>query len=312
MPLDVACLGILVADMVARPVDTIPPAGRLGLVDEMGLHLGGCAGNTAVGLARLGVRTGVLGKVGADPLGEFLVTALRREGVDTSGICVDPASATSATVALVAPSGERAFLHALGGNGTLRAEDINLALLAGTPLLHVGGAGLMPSLDGPPLAAVCARARALGMRVSLDTAWDPSGHWDNVLASIPHLDFFLPSIAEAQLILGHKSPEAIADQALTLGAHVVVIKMGEAGCYVHRGLGAGGTYLPALAMEVADTTGAGDAFCAGFLAGCVRGWDVLDCARMGNAVAALSVRAVGAVEGIRSWDDSVALLGARP
>lgn len=312
MPLDVACLGILVADMLARTVEEIPPPGELRLVQEMGLHVGGCAANTAVGLARLGVRTGVLGKVGSDALGDFLLRSLVAEGVETSGVCVDGDTATSATVALVAGNGERAFLHAVGGNGRLHANEVDLEGTGPARILHVGGAGLMPSLDGAPLAGVCARARSLGMTVSLDTAWNPSGQWENVRVVLRHVDYFLPSIEEAQRILGEETPEAIADAAMELGVAVVVIKMGHRGCYVHRGPGATGTYIPAIAVEVADTTGAGDAFCAGFLAAVVRGWSVERCARAGNAVGALAVRAAGAVEGIRSWQESVALMEAPP
>ncbi len=309
MALDVACLGILVADMVAKPVLEIPPPGQLRLVDEMGLHLGGCAGNTAVGLRRLGVRSGVLGKVGADALGAFIRNALEAEGVDIAGVIVDAQTATSGTVALVGPEGERGFLHTFGGNGALRAADVRLEGTGPAPLLHIGGAGLMPAFDGAPLAEVCRRAQALGMKVSLDTAWDPLGRWHNVRPVLPYLDYFLPSLEEAQRIMGVDTAEEIADLALEQGPSVVVVKMGGQGCYV-RSRGEPGRFLSALAVEAVDTTGAGDAFCAGFLAGVSHAWPVERCALLGNAVAALSVRVPGAVEGVRPWAETIAVMEA--
>ncbi len=303
--LEVVCLGILVADMVARPVDELPPPGELRLVGEMGLYVGGCAASTAIGLARLGVATGVLGKVGADALGDFLCRSLAAEGLDIGGVRADPATATAATMALVGAGGERAFLHSLGGNGTLRAEEVDLEAGGAAPLLHVGGVGLMPTLDGAPLAGLCARARRLGVTVTLDTAWDPLGRWTQVRQVLAHVDYFLPSLEEAQRILGATEPAELAARARDLGARHVVVKMGGQGCYVLPAGQAQGVRLPPLPVRALDTTGAGDAFCAGFVAGLARGWGILDAARLGNVTGGLAVTRIGAVSGLRSWEQTL-------
>ena len=302
-PCAVACLGILVADMVAAPVAEVPPAGELRLVGQMGLYVGGCAANTASGLARLGIPVRVLGKVGADPLGDFLRGALTADGVDTRGLIVAPGSATSATMALVGPSGERAFLHTFGGNGDLVAEEIDLAACGDARILHIGGVGLLPSLDGEPLARVCRAAKARGLTVTLDTAWDPLGHWRGPLAALPAVDYFLPSREEAAHIFGVSEPEAIVRAARAHGARAVVVKLGAEGCYVD----AGGppVRLPALTGPVVDTTGAGDAFCAGFLAGVAQGWDAEASARLGIAVGCMAVSRMGAVSAIRSLAEAL-------
>src|SRR4249919_3357191 len=104
---DVVCLGILVADVVARPVDAVPHPGTLALVDSIVLRGGGCALNTSSALVRLGLRAAVLGKVGADAFGDFVVALLRERGVDGAGVIRDPAEPTSASVALVDSAGER-------------------------------------------------------------------------------------------------------------------------------------------------------------------------------------------------------------
>ncbi|MGH3039503.1 MAG: carbohydrate kinase family protein [Gaiellaceae bacterium] len=114
--MDVVCLGILVADAIARPVDELPERGSLGLVDEISLHGGGCALNTASALTRLGLSAGVAGKVGDDALGTFLLGLLDERGVGRDGVLTDPAAATSATVVLVDSSGERTFLHLPGAS----------------------------------------------------------------------------------------------------------------------------------------------------------------------------------------------------
>ncbi len=302
-PWRVACLGILVADMVARPVAEVPPPGELRLTGEMGLYVGGCAANTASGLARLGIPVGVLGKVGADPLGEFLRRALDADGVDTRALIVSPASATSATMALVGPSGERAFLHAFGGNGDLVAEEIDLGVCGAAAILHVGGVGLLPSLDGAPLARVCQAAKARGMIVTLDTAWDPLGRWTGALAALPYVDYFLPSREEAAHIFGVSAPEAIVRAAQQAGARAVIVKLGAEGCYVDAG--GAPLRLPALEGPVVDTTGAGDAFCAGFLAGLAQGWDPEASARLGTATGCLAVSRMGAVSGIQSLEQAL-------
>ena len=98
---DVVCLGILVADAIARPVDDVPPRGALELVDEISLHGGGCALNTASTLVRLGLEAAVVGKVGADPFGDFILQLLDERGVDRRGVSQDSAVPTSATVVLV-------------------------------------------------------------------------------------------------------------------------------------------------------------------------------------------------------------------
>src|SRR5689334_13412747 len=106
---EIACLGILVADLIGRPIDQLPPRGRLGLVDQMTLHIGGCASNTGIDLARLGVETAVLGKVGSDGLGDFVAHTLEAEGIDTRGLVRDRSVNTSATMVLVDAEGERTF-----------------------------------------------------------------------------------------------------------------------------------------------------------------------------------------------------------
>ena len=301
---DVVCLGILVADVLARPVDALPESGSLARIDEIALRGGGCALNTATALARLGLRPAVAGKVGEDPFGDFLVSLLDERGLDRRAVVRDPSVPTSATVVLVAADGERTFLHLPGANGALRGEELDDELLYSGRALHVAGALVMDDLDGEPFARILAEANRRGLLTSLDTVWDPSGRFERVLPSLPHVDLLVPSLAEAQAITGKRDPEDAARWLHEHGATEVVVKLGAEGCYV-LGLGP----VPAPRVESVDGTGAGDAFVAGLLYGRLAGWPLERASRLGNAAGALATTRVGATEGVRPLGETLALAG---
>jgi sugar/nucleoside kinase (ribokinase family) len=308
--LDVVCLGILVADVVGKPVDVWPGRGKLELVDRMELHSGGCASSTAIGLAKIGIRTGVIGKVGVDGFGDFMVNALERNGVDSTGVVRDDTTATSATMVMVHSDGERSFVHYLGANAALTELDVDFDFVKQSKVLHVAGSFLMPGIDGEPTARVLSRARELGVTTTLDTAWDSKGRWMSLLRPcLAHVDYFLPSIEEAKMVTGRTQPEDIAKSLLDEGVGVVGLKMGELGCYI-RSADAEIT-IPPFKVEAVDALGAGDSFVAGFLTGVVQGWDLEKTGRFANAVGALCVTALGATTGIRSLEETEKFIAER-
>lgn len=299
----IACLGIVVADLVGRPIDSLPPRGRLGLVDQMSLHVGGCAANTGVDLARLGMNASVLGKVGADGLGDYVQRHLEAEGVDVRGLVRDVGTMTSATMVLVSSDGERTFLHHLGASARYAEPDVQWDVIAGSALLHVAGALVLPGLDGAPMARLLNRAHQAGLQTSLDTVWDATGKWLSVLEPVlPHVDVFTPSVAEAEQITGQSDPDDMAQFLLDRGVGTVAIKLGADGCLVRSRDCL--VRLPAYQVPVADGTGSGDAWDAGFLYGEVSGWDLERSARFANAVGAMCVMEVGAVSGVRSRQET--------
>ena len=303
--MDVVCLGILVADVIARPVDELPH-GAVSLMDEISVHGGGCALNTATGLARLGLSVLVVGKVGEDTFGDFVVGLLDERGLDTRGVLRDPAVPTSATVVLVDRAGERSFLHCAGANGALGAEDLAPEIFAGRAL-HVAGALVMPALDGAPTAELLAEARRRGVHTSLDTVYDATGHWERVKPCLPHLDLLMTSLAEAQGISGEQEPASAAAWFRDRGVGEVALKLGPDGCYIAGAEFEGG--VPAFPVHVVDGTGAGDAFAAGVIYGRLAGWPLVDAARLANAAGALATTAVGATEGLLDLDEMLAFAG---
>jgi sugar/nucleoside kinase (ribokinase family) len=305
--MDVVCLGILVADAIARPVADLPDPGSLGLVDEISLHGGGCALNTASALARLGLDAGVAGKVGDDALGAFLVSLVDERGVDRDGVLVDPAVSTSATVVLVDAAGERTFLHLPGASASVREEELGRSYVFSGRCLHLAGALVMEELDGEPGARLLAEAKSRALLTSLDTVWDATGRWERILPVLPHVDLFAPSLPEGRAITGEEEPSAVASWLRERGVGEVVLKCGASGCYA-SGEGFEGA-LEAFPVTAVDGTGAGDAFVAGLLYGRLAGWPLDGSARLANAVGALATTAVGAVEGVRGLEETLAFAG---
>ena len=305
--MDVICLGIFVADVLAKPITKIPDRGKLELFDEMELHTGGCANNTAIGLARLGISAGAMGKVGEDGFGDFVINNLRRNGVDTRGIRRTDEANTSLTFVMIAPDGERSFLHYIGANGTIKPEDIDFGLIGESRILHIGGFFLMPGFDGEPTVQVLKKAKEMGVTISLDTAWDSRGNWMKLLEPcLPYVDIFLPSIEEAKMLSGKEDPEEISLFFLDYGIEIVGLKMGEEGSYVRTRDET--VREPAYKVNVVDATGAGDAFVAGFLAGYIMGWDLKRCVILANATGAACVTAIGTTAGIRDLDQVLSII----
>lgn len=303
----VVCAGIVVADVWGRPIDDQPEHGRLMLVDDMGMSIGGCAANTGIGLAKMDVDTAIIGKVGDDGFGSFVREAMAAEGVDTSGIAVSDEANTSATMIMIDSAGERTFIHCIGANATMRPEDIDMDLVGDAEIFHFAGALVMPGFDGEPAASVMRAAQEAGTTTALDVVWDDTGRWMELLEPVlPHTDMFLPSFPEAVEITGKDTPEEAAEVLMDHGVKIVGLKMGEQGCYVRT---ADREFrVPAFSVDVVDGTGSGDAFVAGFLLGTLAGWDLEDVAHMANAVGAMCVTAPGATAGLRSFDETIDFL----
>ncbi len=160
---------------------------------------------------------------------------------------------------------------------------------------------MTPKLEGEAMARIYQRARAAGVMTAMDTCYDGKGVWAPLIdAALPHLDIAMTSLAEAEQYTGCNSPETIARHFLDAGAKRALVKLGPDGVYAADADGE--VRIAAHAVEAIDTTGAGDAACAGFLYGCARGEDLERSARLANAVGAMTVLCVGGANGISSFD----------
>lgn len=302
----------MVADVVGKPIKSIPEPGRLVLVEEMSLHTGGCAVNTATALARLGMPVEVIGKVGTDPFGDFLLNTLMERNIGVQGVLRDKSTGTSVTMVMVDPDGERRFVHYIGANAMLTIEDVDMNLLRGKSILHIAGSLVLPGLDGESTAELLRSARAEGLVTFLDTVWDDTGRWMELMKPcLQYIDYFVPSLPEAQEITQLEDPIEVARSLINAAVGTVALKMGAEGCLVMNKDGEMIRY-PAFPVKVVDATGAGDAFAAGFIAGVWNGWNLEKTALFANAVGAMCVTGLGASGGVNSMEDTQDFINKTP
>lgn len=286
---DLLVLGDVNPDLVLIG-DVVPAFGQAErLVDEARLVIGGSGAITACGAARLGLRTAIVGVVGDDIFGRFMLEGLVERGVDVSGCVVDPERPTGISVVLSRPE-DRATLTSPGTIAALRAELVDRDLLRRARHVHVSSYFLQRGL-AEDLPALFDEARAAGATTSIDPNHDPAERWDaGLLDVLPHTDLFLPNSAEARAIGGSEDVD-IAAEVLAERARVVAVKFGQGGGLAVAGEEA--VRSEAIPADVVDTTGAGDSFDAGFIAGMLAGWPLARCLALAVACGSLSTRGVG-------------------
>jgi sugar/nucleoside kinase (ribokinase family) len=295
--LDLVVVGDCNPDVIIADADLAPTFGqRERLVETMSLVIGGSAAITAVAAARLGLRVALVAAVGDDAAGELMMALLRREGVDGGAVVVRPGLATGMTTVL-SRGADRAILTAPGAISTLTRADVPVDLIRRARHLHVSSYFLLESSLGPGLAALFTSAREFGLTTSLDTNDDPAGLWGGRRLSrvIAAADVFAPNEAEALAICG--APDlAAAVRALSKVGTFIVVKLGSRGALCAASA-ADASAQPVLvsvpAMVPVDTTGAGDCFNAGLIAGLLHGLDLIAATALGCAVGALSTQGPG-------------------
>ncbi len=306
---DVVCAGILVADIFVPPLPRLPEAGELLATDDFLLDTGGCAANTAASLRKLGVSASVVGKVGSDDFGTFVLDNLAAKGLDTTGVARSANFGTSKTVILPVKGQDRRYLHTFGANADFRAEDIPPVLLDRARVFYLGGYLVLPALEQAALSALFRRARAGGARTVLDVVVPAGGAgWSlSVLEQVlPHTDLFLPNREEAQLLTGERDPARQAERLLAAGCDRVVITQGADGAlYADRH---DQFFTPAFPVEVVDGSGAGDAFAAGVIVGLLEGWDARRMLRFASAVGASACTQLGCTAGVFTRAEAEAFL----
>ena len=318
------------ADKVRTPAELLIP-GKLLRMEGVDIHTGGSVANTGLAMAFLGADVHLMGKVGDDDFGKMILDILRRHGGDVTGMKIDSDAVTSESVVLALPGQDRMFLHAPGANDTFSLADVNFDVVQNADLFHFGYPPLMRRMyenAGAELVELFRRVKELGLATSLDmAAIDPTSaaakvNWRKLLTELlPYVDFFLPSIEELCVMLRYPTdtePEVLAQELLSIGAKVVVIKCGEKGLYYRTAAdlsGVGGKaelntsawknrqgFQPAFPPEkVCSATGAGDTCIAAFLTAMLEGRDLEDCIRLAAATGASCVEAYDALSGLKSF-----------
>ena len=309
--MEAAIFGLIVADLIAEPMDLRrPPApGGLHLINSIGLTTGGNVCNVSLAMAKLGMKVAATGLIGKDVLGTAVIDRLRTGGVDTTGVFETTKAQTSATVVAVEPGGERCFFHTPGATTLLDADAFRrcFEIFKQCKYVQVGYLGLLPLLT-PELPKVLAELRAFAphTKIALDTV-NPPGDASMLPEILPHLDIFAPSRTEAQALSGATTPQ---DMVAAFRKHMprglIGIKLDAEGCYLDDGRQA--VKVPAARVEVVDTTGAGDTWFGGLLTGLIREMPLERAGRLASRAAADCCTALGASDGVRSFDETLARL----
>lgn len=309
MTATVVSLGIHILDVLGRPVTRIPPGQHVDLIEEIRLTVAGTAAGTSVDLAKLGARVIAMGAIGKDAAGDFIVDTMGRYGIDTSNLVRKDGVQTSATMLPIRPNGERPALHVLGANAALTIEDINFDAIKQADFLHFGGTYLMPKLDGEPTREVLRFAKKHGVTTTLDLiAIERPDLLQVIEPCLPYVDYFMPGLEEARMISGLHDRQDVIRFFLDRGVGHTVFKMGAEGSSIATRDGE--IRIPAYKVPVVDSTGCGDAYCAGFIVGLSLGWDLERAGRLGTAASALVITGLGSDAGIVNLEQTIAFMNS--
>ena len=300
--IDILSIGLCVVDALGRPVDKFPEKGKLTVFDKMELHVGGCAAATAIATAKMGAKTTLVGKIGADGLGDFFLNYTGESGANVSHISRDRTHSTAFTFVAISSDGNRTFFHCPGADNSFSIEDVDMKLVKSAQIVHIGGVFVMDLFDGNQMHQVLKAAKNAGAITSIDTAYNPKRSPEEVVGkSFPFIDYFFTGYEEGVYITGRKNYRDIASYLLDRGCKTAIVKRGEKGSYV---LNKDRKFdIKPFPATVVDTCGAGDVYVGGFLFGILQGWSVEKCARMGALLASYSISAMGGTAGVPKIDD---------
>lgn len=299
---EVVAIGNIVNDFSIGTIEEFPGLGQMHAVERISPVLGGTASIMVSGLGKMGIKVKLLGRIGKDIFGDFVIERLTGCGVDVSDIVRDDKVQTPITLAFVNRRGQRRLLHCFGTDAVTTENDFDLSAYGKDTVFYVGGVDVMARLRGEPVARVLRDAKERGMVTVLDTVFDPFCEWFPVIEpSIPWIDVLVTSLKEAMHYASSSDPLEMIRFFRGHGSRRVVLKMGEQGCMVHDG--ERGYRLLCPDLKAKDTLGAGDNFVAGLIAGMVKRLSMKDCARLGVAAGSLSTGCVGGEADYSSFDE---------
>jgi sugar/nucleoside kinase (ribokinase family) len=292
-------MGACILDVLGRPVETIPPGQGSVRLAEIRATAAGTAAGPAVDLAKLGASVRVIGALGDDLIGDIVAAAMARHGVDTAGLVRKKEAQTSATILPIRPNGERPALHVPGATRLFSRTDIDLEHITGSRALLIGAPDALAGLTGQELADVAKAASSQGALVAVDVL-HPGRPQDleRLAPLLGQADWFLPNADQLLALTGRASLAGAMDDIVALGTRGVAVTLGADGCLVATRQDPAAMALPALKVDVVDTTGCGDGFTAGMLAGLLLGADPVDAAWLGVACGSLVATGLGSDAGI--------------
>ena len=290
---DVVGFGALNVDKLFK-VNRLAKAEQESFIEDHAEACGGSAANTAVGLARLGCKVGFIGKVGCDREGDLLIQDFCSEGVNTAGVVRSEQGKSGSVLGFVDKKGARALYVDSGVNDTIAFKEVKVGYASQAQFLHLTSFVGEKSLQ--------AQKKLLdAIPDSVKISFDPGvlyarKGFANLEPIIRKTYVLMPNVIELAFLTGEINYRKSADIMVGRGVKIVAVKLGGDGCYVTDGHER--HLIEALNVKVVDTTGAGDAFCAGFLYGLLNDKSLHECGRLGNFVASRCVMKMGARAGL--------------
>lgn len=289
--IDVLCFGDINVDAL-MDIPAYPEPGGDAMASQVILRPGGSVANTAIVLARLGLKVKMIARVGADAWADLALAPLHELGVDLSAVTRDPDEATGLIFIPVTSGGERTMFSYRGANTRTPVEAISATVMGSPRFVHISAYNFLKSPQREAAWRLVELAQAARLPLSMDVGVEPSrnAHTD-LLALLPQLDLVVLGQEEAQTLIGTDEPGQICQILLERGAKNVGLKLGRQGCQVaskHQRL-----RLPGLEVVTVDTTGAGDAFCAGMIFGLLADLPLPACGLLANTLGALATTVWG-------------------
>lgn len=306
---DVTVIGPALIDVLAAPFSMEAMARDSRYLDRIRMSFGGDALNESAVLTRLGKRVQLISKVGADEAGRSVLDYLHKNGIDIDSVQVEEGLETSVNIALIAEDGSRKFL--MNPHSSLRRlglEDVMPVLSEvlsdpqGAKIVSFASMFISPLFTVEKMKELFAAVKAAGRTLVVDVTRAKNGETlEDLKELLPYIDVFVPNDEEIASLTGVQDPSENVRILVEAGVKTAVVKIGSDGCLV--GTRAGIVHVHAVPDAACiDTTGAGDTFAAGLIAGLCSGWSLPECAKLGCAAASCSIEQIGATDGVRSLD----------
>jgi ribokinase len=293
MSLDVVGFGALNIDKLYQ-VNKIAKEDEEAYIKDYTLSCGGSAANTIIGLSRLGLKTGYISKVSNDPEGNLILDNLKNEDVNINGIIIEEGR-TGNVMGYVDLSGQRALYVDPGVNDLIKPEEIKIEYLKDIKILH------LTSFVGDSIKAQESLLEELPANVKV--SFDPGRIYaekglEYIKKILNRTNILLVNEEELKLLTSNDY-NTFEDRIMDLmdfEIDLIIVKRGDKGCYVTNSKESHS--VEAFQVKCKDTTGAGDAFNAGFLYGLLKGKNLYNSCILGNFVAACCVEEIGSIKSL--------------
>ena len=311
MTYDYSSVGFYTFDCLCWPFTGVPDGGGTVFVDDFTLAVSGAAGTAVIAAAKMGLSCLAVGGVGDDLMGRWVHERLQSFGVDISALPAMAGSRTSSSIVTTRANGLRPALHLKGATGDFYVDDAMLPAVVDARVVHLGGVGLTHRMDQGRNAELLKAAQQAGAVTTADVFAASGNDMAAVGSILPYVDYFMPSVDEAEALTGLRDREELARFFLDRGVRCCVLTLGEEGAYYHHADGTRFT-MPAFDIDVRCTCGCGDAFDGGFAVALCRGMDPQSAVRFAQAASALNATGLGSQAGIESFEATLAFAERTP